>query len=293
MKRGAAVKEMPFHNPRLSRVGVEVMTLQELRARAAATLVAPQRVDFHLLLLIEAGRGKHMVDFVEHGLRPGSLVFVRPGQVQQWRMSESLQGQLVLVSDEALAPSVTRAAIDMKLLALADWPAATLPSSNLVLEVRADIGRMRADLDRFEGSAIEAAILRHALLAMLLRLARELRAAEATAAASREYEIYRVFARELEASFHTRMSVLDYAERVGYSESTLSRACVATVGHTAKEAIDLRIALEAKRVLVHSQATVAEVGHQLGFTEPTNFVKFFRRLVGATPLAFRSNVRPT
>jgi AraC-like DNA-binding protein len=82
--------------------------------------------------------------------------------------------------------------------------------------------------------------------------------------------------------------VLDYAKRLGYSESTLSRACVAATGYTAKQAIDLRVALEARRMLVHSDATVAQIGHRLGFSEPTNFVKFFRRTCGVTPLDFRS-----
>ena len=82
--------------------------------------------------------------------------------------------------------------------------------------------------------------------------------------------------------------MLDYARRLGYSESTLSRACVAAVGHTAKRAIDLRLVLEAKRLLVHSQATVVQISHQLGFSEPTNFVKFFRRLAGRTPQQFRA-----
>jgi AraC-like DNA-binding protein len=81
--------------------------------------------------------------------------------------------------------------------------------------------------------------------------------------------------------------VLDYAQRLGYSESTLSRACVAVAGRTAKEEIDARIALEAKRLLVHSPAPAANIGHQLGFSEPTNFLKFFRRTVGSTPLEFR------
>lgn len=282
-------EEIRFHNPRLSRVGVEVMGLHELRARAGDALLTPQRPDFLLLLLVESGRGKHVVDFVEHALRPGSVVLVRPGQVQQWHPDALLQGQLVLVSPEALAPSIARAEVDMKLLALDDWPAALRPSAGLFAEALADVHRLRVDIDRFVGSEVEAAIIRHELLALLLRLARERSAGASQASASREADIQRLFVRELEAHFHERLSVLDYARRIGYSESTLSRACLAIAGHTAKEAIDRRVALEAKRLLVHSDASVAEIAHRLGFSEPTNFVKFFRRLAGgATPLAFRA-----
>lgn len=284
----ASVRETRFHNPRLTRVGVEVLSLDRLRAHSPKVLGQPERLEFHLLMLVEAGRSRHRVDFLDVGLRPGTVVFVRPGQVQQWFLKDELQAQLVLISAEALAPSIARAEVDSKLLALPDWPAVSVPSRALFREAAADVRRMRKDIERFEGSEIDAAIIRHAVLALLLRLARELSATQARSTNTREAEIHRLFAHELESGFHKRLTVLDYARRLGYSESTLSRACVATIGRTAKQAIDLRIALEAKRLLVHSEATVAGIGHQLGFAEPTNFVKFFRRLEGMTPAAFRA-----
>nr|WP_296377757.1 MULTISPECIES: helix-turn-helix domain-containing protein [unclassified Pseudonocardia] len=45
--------------------------------------------------------------------------------------------------------------------------------------------------------------------------------------------------------------------------------------------------MEAKRLLAHTDLPVAAVGRRLGFTEPTNFGKFFARLTGQTPGAFR------
>lgn len=284
----AQLPEIHFHNPRLSKVGVEVLTLDELRRRTTPRLLsAPQRVDFHHLLLVQKGRSRHMVDFVECDLRPGSVLLVRPGQVQQWRMHAGLHGQLALISGEALAPSIARAETDMLLLALPEWPAVAMPSQVLFREAVADMGRLSADIRRFKGTDLEAAIIRHELLTLLLRLARELRSAHPTRDATREAEIHALFARELEMNYARRMSVLDYAKRLGFSESTISRACLATVGRTAKQAIDDRVALEAKRLLVHSEASAAQIGHQLGFTEPSNFVKFFKRTAGYTPLAFR------
>lgn len=294
MKTAApSIPEIRFSNPRLAHVGVEAMTLQELRQRASASmLAAPQRVDFHHLLFIQQGRSRHMVDFVEHPLQPGSVLLVRAGQVQQWHMTDELQGQLTLISAEALVSATNTPAIDKELLALDQWPSVSTPDQALFTDALADSSRLRADIDRFEGHLIDAAIIRHAVLTLLLRLARVLRSEAGTPDMAQAGKMYRLFCQELEASFKTRPSVLDLARRTGFSESTLSRACVATAGHTAKELIDQRIALEAKRLLVHSKATIAEIGHGLGFTEPTNFVKFFRRVALTTPLAFRTGHRP-
>jgi AraC-like DNA-binding protein len=48
-----------------------------------------------------------------------------------------------------------------------------------------------------------------------------------------------------------------------------------------------RIILEAKRQLAYSERLVSTVGYDLGFSEATNFTKYFFREVGLTPLAFR------
>ena len=207
-------------------------------------------------------------------------------------MADELQGQLTLISAEALVSATNTPAIDKELLALDQWPSVSTPDQGLFIEALADSSRLRADIDRFEGSLIDGAIIRHEVLTLLLRLARVLRSVAGTPEMAQAGKMYRLFCQELEAGFKTRPSVLDLARRTGFSESTLSRACVATAGRTAKEVIDQRIALEAKRLLVHSKATIAEIGHGLGFTEPTNFVKFFKRVALTTPVAFRAGHRP-
>ena len=68
---------------------------------------------------------------------------------------------------------------------------------------------------------------------------------------------------------------------------TLSRVCLAATGHPVKQVIDARVVLEAKRLLAHTDEPVARISRQLGFSEVTNFGKFFARRAGATPAAFR------
>jgi AraC-like DNA-binding protein len=58
-------------------------------------------------------------------------------------------------------------------------------------------------------------------------------------------------------------------------------------GVNAKSFIASRINLEAKRLLAHTVLPIAVIGEQLGFQEPTNFVKFFKREAGCTPGQFR------
>ena len=61
------------------------------------------------------------------------------------------------------------------------------------------------------------------------------------------------------------------------------------LGSTPKKIIDDRIMLEAKRLLAHSSESVKEISYSLGFDEPTNFVKYFRKHHLSTPIEFRES----
>ena len=79
-----------------------------------------------------------------------------------------------------------------------------------------------------------------------------------------------------------------HACHLGCSEESLSRATLALTALGAKAFLTRRIALEARRLLVHTLLPEAAIGDPLGFDEATNFVKFFRRETGFTPVAFRA-----
>nr|WP_324614235.1 helix-turn-helix transcriptional regulator [Streptomyces sp. NRRL B-1140] len=92
---------------------------------------------------------------------------------------------------------------------------------------------------------------------------------------------------ELERSYATTRRAEDYADRLGYTVKTLTRACQAATGRSVKHVIDARVALQAQRLLAHTDEPVATIARRLGFSEPTNFGKFFTRHTGTTPGDFR------
>ncbi|MFE7278599.1 helix-turn-helix domain-containing protein [Streptomyces sp. NPDC057623] len=133
-------------------------------------------------------------------------------------------------------------------------------------------------------------LLRLLLAALLLRITR-LPAADGAPSTGAGTEPYRLFQHELERSYAVLRQAHDYAARLGYSLKTLNHACQQATGHTAKQLIDARVTLESKRMLAHSDLPIAAISHRLGFTEPTNFSKFFTRATGQTPGVFRDTRR--
>jgi AraC-like DNA-binding protein len=144
------------------------------------------------------------------------------------------------------------------------------------------------DADAFHAHTLDIALIRQGLGYLLLRIARGY-ASQPTVHTPEQSSpsIYRLFIKALETDFRHTRGVQHFAHKLGYSASTLARACLAAEGRAPKAIIDQRVALEAQRLLAHTNHNIHLISHQLGFSEPTNFVKFFIRLIGSTPTAFR------
>jgi AraC-like DNA-binding protein len=94
---------------------------------------------------------------------------------------------------------------------------------------------------------------------------------------------------ELEARPVPARSVAELAAALGYSARTLSRACQRATGRTAKQIVDERTLLEARRLLSYTDRPASAVGRAVGFPDPTNLNRFFTRLCGRTPAAWRAD----
>ncbi|MFI6449571.1 helix-turn-helix domain-containing protein [Kitasatospora sp. NPDC050543] len=298
VKNGQAVaRDIPkfaFVAPAGTPAGLVVLSLAELRENPAplCRLATPQRPDFHHLLTVTEGSMQPAVDFTDHTLEPGSWLWVRPHQVFQWGDLTRAEGTLILFERGFLDPATVAAARvddpyevllpgDPQAPAAADGRRAALDTAaaHLVRESRA-MGQLPLD--------VHIALLRNLLAALVLRLAH---VDTPGRRAHQPADTYLRFRDAVERDFSRTRRLDDYADALGYSARTLSRATLATDGVGAKEFIDRRVVLEAKRLLAHSDLSAASITSRLGFTSATNFSKFFHQRTGQTPLAFRAAVR--
>ncbi|MCG5213526.1 AraC family transcriptional regulator [Streptosporangium sp. KLBMP 9127] len=263
-------------------MGIEVVTLADITGRIPVrALTSAHRADFHILILITAGNGHHEIDFVSHPARPGTLLWIRPGQAHRFHLPGHLEGRVVLFTAD-FPPDLGGAGPR-----LSDWRAfpcwtATAPDLTVISTAIDQIAAERSA----PADAMPVALLRHLLAVLLLRIDR-LPAEEVHHVGSATGELFGRFQAELERSHAITRSAEHYAARLGYTVKTLTRACVAATGHPAKHLIDARVVLEAKRLLAYTDTPIADIGRRLGFPDPTNFGKFFTRHTDTTPGTFR------
>ena len=236
-----------------------------------------ERLHFHLVMIGRGGVGTHQVDFADVEMRPGRMLHIQPGQVHRWLVASEFDATVLLFRD---APTrlATRWRLGANWIDLDDDDIGSVaPVLQLVAEER--------DLER---TPVERAVALGALRDLVF-VRMELGRGH-DQAIERMPAAYVAFRDDLEADLSVGVTMRERAERLGYSARTISRACLEVSGSTAKQVVDERVMLEAQRLLSQPEASISQVGHVLGFSEHTNFAKYFRRHMGISPSAWIESV---
>ncbi|MBK3464377.1 helix-turn-helix domain-containing protein [Pseudomonas sp. MF6776] len=107
----------------------------------------------------------------------------------------------------------------------------------------------------------------------------------------RQREYLNGFIQLVEETYRQHVKVEDLAHRLGISVSHLNGTCRELAGQPALQIMHERQLLEAKRLLTYTSMTIYEMSELLGFSDPTNFTRLFRRRVGISPKAFRDRLK--
>lgn len=274
--------QVPFvPAPASAHLPLELLTFAQLRAMdSAGRRGAAQRPTFHVLALVEAGCGTHRADFVNHPLRPRTVVHLRPGVVHRWSDVDRVEGLLVLF---------TPTATDVELISAGEASGTHQPADDEWNLIRAAAAHLQAEWAYALQSPATpiSGVLRHTLTALVLRA--DAGAPEMTSA--HRHPIFRAYRTAIEQHFRQWRHVAEYASALGYSPRTLSRATLSAAGVSAKQFLDERVTLEAKRLLTHTEMTVAQCAHALGFSQAANFTTFFVNHTGQPPNQWRDTER--
>ncbi|HET8672836.1 MAG TPA: AraC family transcriptional regulator [Thermoleophilaceae bacterium] len=91
----------------------------------------------------------------------------------------------------------------------------------------------------------------------------------------------------IEARYRERLSLADVASALSLTPGHLTTVVRRKTGRTVQDWILERRLAEARRLLVETDWTVAEVGRSAGYPDPVYFSRCFRRAHGTTPLRWR------
>jgi AraC-like DNA-binding protein len=249
------------------------------------------RLGFYEVVLVTRGRGTLQLDDTAIDIAPRRAAVTGPGEVRRWRLADSTLDGFIVFFEAAFVNEFFREArfIERMPLMASEPGRRSLQVSRRPFDALAGIaadmcGEVRAQRTDCE-HALRAQTYR--LLVALQRMAAPALAAR-PACALRPRPISARFDEALEARYATHDRVEDYAQLLGVSSRHLNTCVREASGVTARETIGRRRYLEACRLLLHTGRSVAAISDSLGFSEPSWFIRFFKRRSGITPGAFRA-----
>ena len=167
----------------------------------------------------------------------------------------------------------------------------TLPYYKLDIELFRDINNLLEEmyLEYINNDHYNMEIIRSQLIILLHRMKRIKTEKHRTIKLSRAEEITYNFENLIVAEINSNKKLREYAEKLFISPIYLSECVKKTTGQSAKKVIIEYKVLQAKALLKSSNKTISEVAGAMGYSEVTNFIKFFKEHQGVTPLAYKNN----
>jgi len=243
------------------------------------TFSAHRHAGLHQMLLVAHGRGQAEVEGKTHPLVTGTLVNLPHGVVHAFTIEAGTVGWVLTIAREVidellkaregLHPVLARPYVGP------GFDGCSAMMNNLFTEYRG-MGFARAHLLRMAAGQILGRVARH------LEAARD----DATQDAALP-PLLRRFLSLLDQHFSDQKSVADYARILAVSPTHLSRICRAATGRPASKLIEERLIREARRMLIYTNLSVAEIAYALGFNDPAYFSRAFQRATGQTPSVLR------
>jgi AraC family transcriptional activator of pobA len=273
---GSLIKSTDFH----------FAPLEKLKS----TLPYPHRHDFYHIAWVVTGHGQHIIDSIRYEVKPNTLFFMAPGQVHDFVLSEDATGFTINFSPEFFAFKMHSRQ------SLTDIPIYDFDNHNNALyidEPRSDTLRVILDaiIEEYvaEQNGYEDVIWSY-LRIFLMKVSRMAVPNSAADLSSRSLLLSRRFKSALEKNFNTINETAQYARLLKVTERALNEATRQALGHTVAQLIRERVMLEAKRLLLHSEISVAEISDRLGFDDPAYFSRCFKKHTSRSPIEFRQSL---
>ena len=248
--------------------------------------IEPHRHEHMLqMFFLQNGRGMADLDGEQVALSSGDLLLIPPNCIHAFAWQKDSAGYVVFINRMLLGE------MQKTLGRQLDWCRGGASVIQLGQHEQ-DINYLMLALEKEQGNLSRSADpVRFHLCAVLLLTVDRLAVNIQLETHKRDRKQLRLeqFAELIDHHFKQHHQVQWYASQLGLTPAHLNSLCRELRGTTAKAFIHQRLVTEAKRQLLYTPASVAEIAIDLGFNDPAYFNRFFKRLEDMPPNRYRQS----
>ncbi|ETF06211.1 AraC family transcriptional activator of pobA [Pseudomonas sp. 2957] len=257
------------------------------RSREHQWEIKPHRhADLCQLLFVFKGQAELEIEGQRTQLETPAIQVLPPLSVHGFRFSEDVEGFIVTLATPLINHLQAQLGDSVHALARAE----NYPAGKDGDYLNSLFSALQAE---YNGHQPAREMLMHSLVSVIMvwvsrqAIVRH----KASQRPQRQREYLNGFIQLVEETYRQHVKVEDLAHRLGISVSHLNGTCRELAGQPALQIMHERQLLEAKRLLTYTSMTIYEMSELLGFSDPTNFTRLFRRRVGISPKAFRDRLK--
>jgi len=273
--------------------GYLLKTMEEVYNGPTLESERPHRHDYYAIMFIEKGNGIHYVDFHEYSVNDGLVFFLMPGQMHQLLFFSEPKGHLLAFTEEFLVSNaISQRMIDDLYLFNEFGISPPLPLNESQLPVFRNVFEQMRYFSESSGRYGTEAVA--SLLQLFLVLSNNhcsIRKEDNTQLQETGNVLLRAFRNLLNQRYAVEHQVSGYADEIAVTADYLNKIVKSLTGVSAKDHIQNKLVLEAKRSLIFSDISNKELAYTLGFEEAAHFNNFFKKMTGMSPGDFRSGAR--
>lgn len=280
---------IPYESKSIHDYGVEIITIESLYERIHDLnhdIDKAHHLGFNLLVFYTSGKTKHLIDFIWHEVHENTLMHIANGQVNAFQFKKDTKGFLVLFTDEYLKKQLNRLPKQEVIRMFNSHlfsPRIQVPkTANVRRYFELFLEEYQLEKNQLHQKALDA------LFTVIFTKLEQLKQHQTFHVENNQHlEVFMEFKKLVEEQYSKSRNADYYASQLHITYKHLNSICKEIVNTTAKNFIDEFVILEAKRNLINSSIKSNELAYKLGFNEPTNFVKYFKKFTGFTPNSFK------
>jgi len=249
----------------------------------------PHRHDYYTIIFFEKGEGTHIVDFTEYQIEDNTIYFIFPGQMHQVIPTSEPKGWTMKFTDEFLIANSISDKLINGIYLFNEFGQSPPLSINEVqmsvyLNIISQIDYFSESLESYTQEAIGALMK---LFFIQSNNHCSLQKDDNPQLMETTNQLLHLFKQLLNKHYTSMHMVSDYASKLNVTADYLNKTVKSITGKSAKDHIQSKIIIEAKRSLLFSEISSKELAYELGFEESAHFNNFFKKITAQTPSEFR------